>query len=257
MKCEHCGYISTKEFYKCPYCGLIHQKDDSVLSRTLKIGPSFSIRYRTLLVIIFANFFALSFLLDFYFNFQHGLTLWAYAILATIISIYGLRNSKNRYVSSIENADFAIFSVLLLACFLPRGEVFNQFRQSIPTLVIPIATIIGTVVSFALLFRNRGEQKLRPLWTDFILIVHFVAMLLILIFFLYGKGHPAITNNGQITQEAHFFHNWFVLEGNLGIFSEWLIYIAFTLSTLYLINYNIAMFGHVFDKARGNYGQPD
>ena len=114
MKCSNCGFISSKDFYRCPYCGKIHESEDNVFKKSLTIGNVFVVRLQTLIYIIVGNLFGASILVDWFLGFKYGIILWAFIILFGVILIISIAANKKNAISIVEKTDFFI---LLLPTF--------------------------------------------------------------------------------------------------------------------------------------------
>ena len=252
MKCTNCGFIMSRDYYRCPYCGTIHPSDDNVLHKTIQIGKTFVVRVQTLLYIIIFNLFIASFLVDWYFNFSYGITFWAYLLfggIATAVTIYA--SKKKNIIAIAERIDFFLLFALVLACGTLRFGAIDP-RPYMVCFGIPIYMILATLLSIALLF-VKSKSKIRPLWTEALLIVHLVVILVLFVFSLVNKY--SIINGAE---KIPF--TWMNVAGDLGSktyqIQEILIYVAFGFTVGYLINYNIVLFGHIFRQVKGYYGKP-
>ena len=257
MKCSKCGFISNRDFYRCPYCGQTHEDDTDLLKTRLNIGSNFSVQIRTIVIALVCNIFGLSVLLDWYFDFAYSITLWSFIINFGSLLLFDLiTNKKRNVISIIERIDLFIVAALLLCCPLLRIEGVFDFRIYTPTFIIPGFIIIATLVSTILLFKRQGTNtKLRPLWTELLLIFHVLITTLNFIFFLINKYCVA---NG-VANPPFAYYMLGMTSGNptlLYTISEILIYASFGLSLIYLINYNIILVGFIARKVKNIYGGP-
>ena len=253
MKCTNCGFISSKDFYRCPYCGKIHESDDNVFRKTINIGNVFSVRLTVIIYIIVFNLFGAALLTDWYLRFEYGVTLWAFIILFGVILFVLIASSKRNPISTIEKIDLFLLLTLILACGLCRMDGLFDFRKYIPGLVIPSFMILATIVSFSLLFM-KSESKIRPLWTECLLLFHVFIISLVFIFFLINKY---CMEAGMANPPFHYL-TFGSSKGNITPIyrvQEILIYLAFGLTLLYIVNYNIILVGHIFRQVKGFYGK--
>lgn len=254
MKCTNCGFISSKDFYRCPYCGKIHDSEDNVLKKSITIGNIFSIRLTTLIYLIVFNLFGASILVDWYLKFNYGITLWAFIILFGVVLFVLIASSKRNPISTVEKVDLFILLTLILACGLCRMNGLFDVRKYMPGFVIPSFMILATIVSFSLLF-IKSKSKIRPLWTEFLLLFHVFIIGLVFTFFLINKY---CMEAGMSNPPFHYL-TFGSTKGNITVLyriEEVLIYVAFGLSLLYIVNYNIVLVGHIFRQVKGFYGNP-
>ena len=268
MKCSDCGFVSSKFFYRCPYCGKIHESKDNIFRKSITIGNLFVVRLQTIIYILVANLFATSVLVDWYFSFKYGITLWAFIVFISIALFVSIAASnKKSLISIMERVDFFILSALLLACGTCRIEGVFDFRMYIPTFAIPVFMILATLISFILLFR-KSSSKIRPLWTEFLLLTHLAVISVVFALFLVDKycmvGNVefaklpfkwfSFMNEPQIIDSVADYS--LVLNSPLFLIEELIIYAAFGAAVLYLLNYNIFLVGHIFRQVKGFYGKP-
>ena len=254
MKCSNCGFISSKEFYRCPYCGTIHEVKDNALQRSIKIGNIFTVRLITIIYLIVGNLFAASILIDWFLNFQYGIVLWSFILLfgpGVVISI--LASRKKTMISSVVKIDLFLLVVLILGCGTCRINGLFDLRIYIPTYVIPAFTILGTFLSVFLLFRRKNDSKIRPLWTEVLLFFHLTIAFILFVFFLFNKYWIM----GGLSNPPFRFYQ-LAANGNAGLYmlEEILVYAAFGLAALFIVNYNIILVAHVLRQVRGYYGKP-
>ena len=243
MKCRHCGFISANNFYRCPYCGTIHKGENDVLNNSIKIGHLFSIRIRTLFILILANIFFASLFLDIYFAFQWCISYWTAIAIVGAYVLTALITGRSPIITAVEKIDIFILFALVVGSVAFKINGLFDFRRYFPTLIIPIVTIVGSLVSFVLLF-VKNDKKFRPLWTEVLLISHMAIMVVIYCLYVVAKYCPT----------DWWLHNYFILDGNLAIVEGLLIYIALGVSVIYLINYNIVLFGHIVKEVKIQYG---
>ena len=257
MKCSKCGFISNHDFYRCPYCGQTHEDDTDVLKTRLNIGNSFSVQIRTIVIAIVCNLFGLSIILDWYFDFAYSITLWSFIVNFGSLLIFDMVTSKKRNaISIIERIDLFIVVGLLLCCPLLRIEGLFDLRIYAPTFIIPGFIIIATLVSTILLFKRRGPTtKLRPLWTELLLIFHLLITTLNFIFFLINKY---CVMNGVANPPFSFYMLGMTKDNptTMYIVEEMLIFISFGITWAYLINYNVILVGVIARKVKNIYGGP-
>ena len=243
MKCSRCGFVSSRNFYRCPYCGHVHPDENNLLNFNIKIGNLFSVRLNTLILIILSNIWGVFLFADIALGFRWCISYWALLVIAGVYVFSSFIIGKSPIITAVEKIDVFLFVGLILGIFAFKIDGLFDLRQYIPTLVIPAVTIIGTLVSLVLLFVRRNN-KFHPIWTEVLIILHFVAMLVIYVLFIIGKYTP----------NASFLHNFFVLGGALGVVEQILLYVALGASFLYLVNYNIALFGHILKEVKIRYG---
>ncbi len=252
MKCKNCGFISNKDFYRCPYCGQIHEEEGVALKKSVKIGSEFTIQLRTVFYIFFLNVFGGSILLDWYFNFAYSLTLWAFIICFGGILFISISSSKKNYISIIEKADFFIILCLMLCCGLCKVDGLFDARQYFPGIVIPSVLILTSIISIILIFKRRGA-KLRPLWTEALLLFHVVIIVIIFVFFMVNK----YTVEAGVDNPPFRYLQLGMTKGHptlLYNIEQVLIFISLGLTGFYFINYNFMLVGYILRKVKNIYG---
>ncbi len=245
MKCSHCGFVSNKDFYVCPYCGETFQPDNNVLRKIINIGGIFSISVRALIYVIVLNILGLALLVDWYLEFRLGLILWTSIVAVGIIAFVSIKSNKSNPISRLEKIIFFVLFVLILCVPLCRivplgasNPIFD-WRQYFPTFVIPIYIISSIVILIIEFLVNGRHQKIRPIWTEGLIILLLIVASLDFIFLLVNKNY----------------------EGSFWMFqdiypvSEILVFIAFGMSLVFAINYNIIITGHIVRKVKNAYGQ--
>ena len=256
MRCSHCGFVSNKDFYVCPYCGETYQPDNNVLRKIIDIGGIFSISVRALIYILVLNALGIILLVDWYLGFRLALILWASIIAAGIITFVSIKSYKPNPITSLEKIIFFLFVVLILCIPLCRiftlgdsyHEVFN-LTYYFPTFVIPLY-IIGAIAASIIVFLTKGRtQKIRPLWTEALILLFLVVSTLNFIFLLVNKfnGVPfkAFDTLKAASEVAYGF-------------AEVLVFLSFGVSLVFAINYNIIITGHIVRKVKSAYGKrPD
>lgn len=253
MKCENCGYISSREFYRCPYCGHVHEESEDVLKTRLSFGVGFSIQIRTIIYAVLFNLFGASILIDWFLGFKYAITLWSFIVCfgaMTIISIVFMR--KKILVSICERIDFFLILALILASVLCRFDGVFDLRVLMATIVIPAYLLFATMVSIYLLFRRKASQ-MRPLLTELLLIVHAFIATILFVFLLVNK----YSVQAGINNPAFSFMQYGMTKDNLTtmyIVEEVLIFLSFGISWAYLINYNVILVGVIARKVKNIYG---
>lgn len=253
MKCSNCGFISNKDFYRCPYCGKIHSDEDNVFKRTISIGSVFSVRLRTILEIIVFNLFGASVLVDWYLNFNYGITFWAFIVLFGFVLVVSILSRKGSLITAVEKTDIFILAALILGCGLCHIKGLFDIRAYFPSIIIPSFLVLMTLFSLSLVFR-RTESKIRPLWTEVVIILHVMVISLIFTFFLINK----YTMEAGVANPPFHYLALGSTKGNLTIMyhvETVLIYLAFGLTIMYLVNYNLILIGHIFRQVKGFYGK--
>ena len=94
MKCSKCGFISRRDFYRCPYCGHTNEEEFEGIRKRINLGHDFSAQIRTIIIVFVVNLFLLSVLLDWYFNFQYAICLWSYFVLFGSLVVMDAVSSK-------------------------------------------------------------------------------------------------------------------------------------------------------------------
>lgn len=254
MKCPNCGFISNRDFYRCPYCGHVNPEEQDGLRTRVKIGNDFSVSVRTILVAVSLNLFGAALLADWYFDFRFSISLWAFILIFIPLTVVDISTAKKpNLISSIEKIDLLVLLSFLLACGLAKIDGLFDVRAYFPTLVIPAFLVIGTIASTVLLFK-RKNSKVRPLWTELLLAFHLTVAIIIFTFFLINKYCVA---NGVSNPPF----NWMQLGGMtkdyqppIYVIEEILIFAAFGGALIYLINYNVILVGYIFRKVKNLYG---
>ena len=116
MKCTNCGFISSKTFYRCPYCGHVHADTNNIFDKSVTINNNFSIRVKTIIFILLFNLLGACLLVDFYLNFNFGITLWGYLVLMGAYTVVQIISKKRGVFSGIVRVNFYLLFGLLLAC---------------------------------------------------------------------------------------------------------------------------------------------
>ena len=251
MKCSKCGFISNRDFYRCPYCGHTNEEDFEGIRTRINLGHNFSAQIRTIVIVFVVNLFLLSLLLDWYFDFKYAISLWSYFILFGSLTIVDIAsNKKSSIITSLEKMDLFLLGYLLLACGLCAINGVFDAREFFPALIIPGYLILTAIVSTFVVFLRKS--KMRPIFTEVIFILHFIIATLLFIFLLVNKY---CIQNGVT---APFAFLTFADVGNgkdiLCKISEISIFTAFGLSLIYLVNYNIVLAGSIFRKVKRIYG---
>ena len=253
MKCENCGFISSKKFYRCPYCGHIHEDDRNILDKSVSFSSNFSMRLRTILYIVLFNLLGLSLLVDWYLSFKYGITLFGYILFMGIYVFLTIFSKKSSPSSIIVRVDMYILIGLLVAWCYFNVAVYKDILALVPTIIIPSFILVDTFASVMVLIFGRGKKRIRPIWFEFNLLFHLAVITVIFVFFLickYNLDKPDL---------PFYFMAFGSTPGNLTplfIFEEILIFFSFGMSLLYLINYNIILVWNIFHKVTGYYGKP-
>ena len=254
MKCDNCGFVSNKEFYRCPYCGKVHESTENLFRRSFTLGNLFTIRLQTLIYIIVANIFGVALLVDWYFGFSYGIVLWAFIILFSIVLSVSIFGGKKNIISIYEKVIFYFMFCLILACGTCYIKGVFDFRPYVISFAIPLFVILSAIGSLFLLF-VRKHSKIRPLWTEVLIIAQLSLMSVIFALFLVNKY--CIINGVE-----HVPFQWFQLGKGLDMvntplykFEELLIYFAFGVAVLYFFNFNIILIGHIFRQVKSFYGK--
>ena len=243
MKCEHCGFISSKEFYKCPYCGKIQPVESNILDNDIKIGTLFQIRLRTLIIVIITNLMLAAIFVDIITMFAYCVSYWSFIVLGGAYLVLSLRASKSPLIVTAEKIDIFILVILVLGTWAIKFKIGGiPAGRFMPTIVIPTATVLGSALSFSLLFTKRNH-KFRPLWTEVLLFLHLALMVTIFVLYLVAKH-----GDNQVLRD------YFLFDGILGGYQMVVIYLGLAASVLYIINYNIVMFGHILKEVKIRYG---
>ena len=251
MKCSKCGFISNRDFYRCPYCGHTNEQDFEGIRTRVNLGHNFSAQIRTIVIVFVVNLFLLSLLLDWYFDFKYAISLWSYFILFGSLTIVDIAsNKKSSIITSLEKMDLFLLGYLLLACGLCAINGVFDAREFFPALIIPGYLILTAIVSTFVVFLRKS--KMRPIFTEVIFILHFIIATLLFIFLLVNKY---CIQNG-VTAPFAFLTFADVGSGKdvLCKISEISIFTAFGLSLIYLVNYNIVLAGSIFRKVKRIYG---
>ena len=251
MKCSKCGFISKKDFYRCPYCGHTNEEDFEGIRTRVNLGHNFSAQIRTIIIVFVVNLFVLSLLLDWYFDFKYAISLWSYFILFGSLTVVDVcSNKRSSLITSLEKMDLFLLGYLLMACGLCQITGIFDARAYFPALIIPGFLILTCIVSTFVIFLRKSKMK--PIFTEIIFILHFTIATVIFAFFLANKY--CLANNVA----APF--KWMLLDMKDGArtplytASEIMIFFAFGLSLVYLVNYNLMLAGFVLRKVKRIYG---
>ena len=146
--------------------------------------------------------------------------------------------------------DLFLLGYLLLACALckigPEEAIVFDAREYFPSLIIPGYLILTALVSTFVVFLRKS--KMRPIFTEVIFVFHFIIATVLFIFLLINKYAPTAPF------EFLSFENAGSAQEALCLASEILIFGAFGLSVIYLVNYNIVLVGSIFRKVKRIYG---
>ena len=112
MKCEHCGFISAKDYYKCPYCGAIQDVESNVLDSDIKIGSLFSIRLRTLIIMVLANILLVALFIDVATEFRYWFCYWVFILLGGSYLVASVITAKSPLIVAAEKLDVFILIVI-------------------------------------------------------------------------------------------------------------------------------------------------
>ncbi len=253
MKCANCGFISNKDFFRCPYCGHIHEEENEGIRTRISIGHDISMQVRTILIIISLNLFGVALLADWYFGFQYSLSLWAFFLIFLPLTIVDIATSRRKsLIIAAEKIDLFILLFLMLACGLGRINGVFDVTPYMSTLVLPGYLFLETIMASIILFKRRNE-KIRPLWTELLLVFHLIVATIVFVFFLVNKY---CILNGVANPPFHYMTFGMTPEAKtpLYIIEEILIFAAFGGCLIYLINYNVILVGYVYRKVKNIYG---
>ena len=121
MKCANCGFISNRDFFRCPYCGHIHEEANEGIRTRINIGHDISMQVRTILIIISLNLFGVALLADWYFGFQYSLSLWAFILIFLPLTIVDIATSRRKsLIIALEKID------LFIVPYLNKGKEYIQ-----------------------------------------------------------------------------------------------------------------------------------
>ena len=265
MKCSKCGFISNRDFYRCPYCGHTNEEDFEGIRTRVNLGHNFSAQIRTIVIISVINLFLFSVLLDWFLDFKYAISLWSYFILFGSLTVLDVTSSKrSSLITSLEKMDLFLLGYLLLACGLCAITGVFDAREYFPALIIPFYLILTAVVSTFVVFMRKS--KMRPIFTEVVFILHFIIATILFVFLLVNK----YSMNAELARAAKVVGDepnikripfQFLLLGTdfkhetpLFKISEISIFVAFGASLIYLVNYNIVLAGSIFRKVKRIYG---
>lgn len=253
MKCENCGFISTKDFYRCPYCGHIHEDQTEGLRTRVSFGHDYSVQIRTIIIALVINLFLVSIFVDWYFNFAYSITLWSFIVHFGSLTILDIATTKKKsLITAIEKVDFFLLCTLLLSCGLLRIEGVFDLRAYVPSIMIPAFLIVATIICTTFLFL-RKRSKVRPIWTELLLAFHLTIAIVTFVFFLVNK----YCVEAGIANAPFRFMQLDMVAGSktpLYTLSEILIFTSFGLSMVTLINFNIVFVAYIYRKVKNLYG---
>ena len=253
MKCEKCGFISRKDFYRCPYCGNLNEEQLDGLRTRVNLGHDFSVRVRTIIIAAIVNLFLLSIFADWYFSFKYGITLWSFIVLFGSLTIMDIATAKKKsIITAIEKLDFFILCALLLSCGFFRIKGVFDLNMYFPSIVIPAFIVLGAILSTVFLFVRR-KSRVRPIWTEMLLAFHLTIAIIIFVFFLVNKY--CVENATSYIPFKYMQLDWNGGEKTtLYKISEALVFSSFGLALITLINYNIVFVAYVYRKVKNLYG---
>ncbi len=260
MKCSKCGFISNRDFYRCPYCGHTNEEDFEGIRTRVNLGHNFSASIRTIVIVFVVNLFVLSFLLDWYLDFKFAISLWSYFVLFGSLTVVDVCSSKKgSLISSLEKMDLFLLGYLLLACGLCAIKGVFDARAYFPALIIPGYLILTAVVSTFVIFLRKS--KMRPIFTEVIFVLHFIIALVLFVFSLVNKynieyqiDHVGAVNLAKIPFQFLLLDYKGAETTPLFLTSEILVFGSFGLSLIYLVNYNIVLVGSILRKVKRIYG---
>ena len=257
MKCSNCGYISSRDFYRCPYCGKVQTSEADVLKTRLTFGGGFSVRIKTIIYILLINLFAGAVLVDWFLGFKYAITLWSYIACFGTITALSIATSKTKIlVSVVERVDFFLVTAILISVFLGRIVGVFDIRFIMLSFVFPSYLIVATVLSLVLLFNNKG-LALRPMVTELLLLFHLVLISILFVFFMVNKYclEAGIANAPfSFLQFGATVDGGKIITTPAYLASEILLFVAAGLSWAYFINYNFFLIAFVFRKVQNIYG---
>lgn len=252
MKCKNCGFISSKDFYRCPYCGHIHDNNQNVLDKSITFNETLTLRVKTFIDIFLFNLFGLSFIVDWYLSFQYAITLWGYILFIGIFVFTTIFSNKKKFFSFIIGMQFYCLLGLLLAWCYYAMPSFKDAIVFIPTFVIPSFIILSSLLSSFAYFPFKPEKKIRPIWFGFGIFINLVVATIIFVFFLVCKN-----NLGDVTSPFNFMAFGSTPENQTVLYKveEILIFASFGFSLFYLVNYWVTMLSYIFNQVKGFYGK--
>ena len=242
MICEYCGFVSSKDFHRCPYCDTETNVHNDILERSIRIGNLFTIQVRTLVLAIVANILLFAVFVDAWTQFRYCISYWLMVLLGSGYVLTSAITSQRSLIATAERIDVCILFGLCIGTFAFKFEPFFNFGRYMPTIVIPIFSTLGSIFSFALVFVKR-KKKFRPLWTEILLIAHLVVMVIIFVFFHIAK----YGSWKELT-------DYFLLPGGWGIVQEIFVYLGSAFASVYIVNYNLVVFGHIIKQVSVRYG---
>ncbi len=247
MKCSKCGFISRRDFYRCPYCGYTNEEEFEGIRKRINLGHDFSAQIRTIIIVFVVNLFLLSVLLDWYFQFKYAICLWSYFVLfGSLVVMDAVSSKKGSLITSLEKMDLFLLGYLLLACGLCKINGVFDARAYFTSLIIPGYLILTAIISTFVVFLRKS--KMRPIFTEIIFVLHFIMATILFIFLLINKYAPTAPFKFLLFEDTGS------AQGPLCLASEILIFGAFGLSVIYLVNYNIVLVGSIFRKVKRIYG---
>ena len=253
MKCPKCGFISNKDFFRCPYCGRVNEEDREGIRTRVNIGKDFSIQIRTILILLVANLFFASILVDWYFDFAYSISLWSFFFLfGSLIVVDAATSKKKNFIIALQKVFLYLLVFLLLSCGLFQIKGIFDFRMYFPTIILPAYLIISMVVSTVIFF-GRKNARVRPIFTELLFALYLTVAIILFVFFLVNKYCIA---NG-VSNPPFAFMQLDMVDGNrttLYTISEVLIFASFGLSLITLTNFNIILIGFIYRKVKKIYG---
>lgn len=262
MKCSKCGFISRRDFYRCPYCGHTNQEDFEGIRTRINLGHDFSAQVRTIVIVAVVNLFLLAVLLDWYLSFKYAITLWSYFVLfGSLVIMDVVSSKKNDTITAFEKIDIFLLGYLILCCGLCKIDGVFDARLLFPSIVIPAYIILSTLFS-GVLFLTRKKTKLRPIWTEMLFFFRMTLGIVLFVFLLVNKNCLTAHPNGIFPYLEFNYRNATgdivpLNVSNLDALkklSEILIFVAFGASAILLVNYNILLVGSIFRKVKRIYG---
>ena len=253
MKCPNCGFISKKDFFRCPYCGRIHEEDKEGIRTRINFGSEYSIQIRTIIIILVINLFLASLLLDWYFDFAYSISLWSFFVLFGSLTIVDITTRKKpSLITSLEKIFFFFLAFLLLSCGMFQIRGVFDFRMYFPSIILPAYLVVSMVVSTVFFFAKE-KSKLRPIWTEVLFAFYLTIAIILFVFFLVNKY---CIMNGVEKIPFPYLQLDSVNGSRTPLYtaSEVLIFAGFGLSLINLINFNIILVGFIFRKVKSLYG---
>lgn len=240
MKCSKCGFVISKDFDRCPYCGTyVADKGKNALDSNINLGKQVPVKIRTFIYVILINILIASILADLLLDFNYGIMVFGYFVSFGIMLILEFIYKKSSTISAYEKFDFFVLGLLILLCGFGKIDGVIDIRKEVTAIAMPIYLIVSNIGLLICIITNRNNQKFHPIITSFSVIIHLAFASVLFAF--------ALVNHYSETPVFNFINEYSLL-------SDILIYVAFGFNGLFFINFVLVFFAFITSKIKTKYG---